>query len=162
MPRNKFITNFRLRLQADVSRKRNATDRDKTLFTEHRTKLLRALNKFCQLQSTYTPSAIQLSNERDARLSTPILAEQINLYLPSQLPEDHWHGNLMTQLIDIEKKLWEGQCQSSLDNLRGKLLVKSRMLTYRAMNVRNQGSLMQSKNLIKRNKNGISLQTIKY
>ena len=153
-------------MRTDIARDKRPSPREKTAFVKRRTKLARALSKFRQLQSTYTPTAIQLINQ--VLSSDPpnppntILVENVKLYLPSELPESHRHGDQMVQLIDIEIKLREGQCHSSLDSLQCKLLVKSRMITYRVTNVWHQGSLTRSQRLLKRIESSIVLYTDKY
>ena len=112
------------------------------------------------------PTAIQLINQvLSSDPPNPLnttLVENVKLYLPSELPKSHRHGDQMVQLIDIEIKLREGQCYSLLDSLRCKLLVKSRMITCCAMNVQPQGSLTHSQRLLKRIESSIVLYTDKY
>ncbi|THU87804.1 hypothetical protein K435DRAFT_866944 [Dendrothele bispora CBS 962.96] len=160
-------------LRLDVKGKKFETAHQKTQLLQRRTKLLRAIGKFRSLQATYMPAALQLLSRRaeDREVSTATVqsniinedhAETIPIYLPSDLPTAYRLRGCRDGLVELERKLREGQLRNSLTELRNQLHMKSRLLTYRTSNVVHQGSVTRSKLVMLCNQRQIDAAKLKY
>ncbi len=90
------------------------------------------------MQSLYMPGAIVLiEGEEDARdcdMSAPA-AEEVKLWLPSQVPLDERLFVCEDALFDAEFRLQEGQCSDALASLHSKLMARQHLIWYRNSNV---------------------------
>jgi hypothetical protein len=109
-----------------------------------------------------TPAADSAPPLVDASGSVMELAENVPLMLPSSLLEDKWVAGCTPQLIDIEWQLREAECQSSLDQIRTQLHIKSCLCIYKEQNVRYQGPNTHARGLLDHNDTKIRFQQDKY
>lgn len=154
----------RRKVRLDVMLKKATTSAQKADLVDERTRLGRNIARFRALQSTYTPIALRyISNSRpiDSTVA-PTFIEDIPLYLPSAL-DAHDRANGTTEDIAVmEATLREAQCRTSLEQLRTQLHIKSRLLTYKGRNVRNQAPNTRARALIDRNDAKIKAHVLKY
>ena len=84
------------------------------------------------------PGAIRaitaMEETRDADMD-PLKAEEILLWLPSDLDEDSRLSGCATGLADMEAKLHEAQCCDSLEKIRSHLHAKHHLINQRNQNV---------------------------
>ncbi|KAJ7019601.1 hypothetical protein C8F04DRAFT_1214300 [Mycena alexandri] len=92
------------------------------------------LSKFRNLQAVYMPAAVRkLEAAEDARDSElpPLRAEDVKLWLPSELPVEVREDGCRAGLPVMEGRLREGQCRDALVKLRSSLHTKRYLLTWR-------------------------------
>lgn len=91
-----------------------------TLVVEKRLSLLAKIKKFRKLQLVYMPGAVHaLALEeamQDSETSLP-KAENIKLWMPSDLPTSERIEGCKPELPDMEVRLREAQCSDALDKL---------------------------------------------
>ncbi|KAJ6511876.1 hypothetical protein C8R47DRAFT_1173309 [Mycena vitilis] len=90
------------------------------------------------------------------------LIENVPLLLPSALSEELRASGCNKGVEEIELRLRDAQCCSSLDHIRSHLHVKSRFRTYKGGQVRHQGATTRTRNLMNRNDERICVQAEKY
>jgi hypothetical protein len=88
--------------------------------------------------------------------------ENVPLFLPSGLTPAQRVGETVAGLAAIESLLCDVQLSSSLELLRRKLHVKSRLVTYKSLQARTQGANTRSKGIVDRNECKIRLHSEKY
>ncbi|KAJ7805537.1 hypothetical protein B0H14DRAFT_2382755 [Mycena olivaceomarginata] len=88
--------------------------------------------------------------------------EHIPLFLPSGLTPAQRAGEAVAGLAAIESSLRDAQLSSSLELLRRKLHVKSRLVTYKSLQARAQGANTRSKGIVNRNECKIRLHSEKF
>jgi hypothetical protein len=106
------------------------------------------------------PKVERLDNPSNSG-STPIPAEQMPLFLPSELTDEELASGT-AGLVDIENCLRDAQCRGALDSLRNQLHIKSRLTTYKDRNVRHQKPSTRSRGLLGNNDSKIRLHASKY
>lgn len=106
------------------------------------------------------PKVERLNNPSNSD-STPIPAEQMPLFLPSELTDEELAMGT-AGLVDIENCLRDAQCRSALDSLRNQLHIKSRLTTYKDRNVRHQKPSTRSRSLLGDDDSKIRLHASKY
>ncbi|KAJ7801750.1 hypothetical protein B0H14DRAFT_3489222 [Mycena olivaceomarginata] len=127
-----------------------------------RAKLNRGITRFRQLQSTYSPAAIQVLAKRPAAAAEE-LAENVPLILPSSLTAaEREDGGCAKGILEIEDSLRAAQCRTALPRLRRQLHVKSRLLLYKKHNSRHQGMNTRSRTIVARNESKIRLHSEKF
>lgn len=130
---------------------------------EQRAKLSRAVAKFRVLQATYTPTALTSLARRPAPSSNePEPIEDVALYLPSAMSLVERNTGCHPDLVDVELRLRNAQCGSSLDSLRNQLHMKSGLVIYKEGNVRHQGPNTRARALLERNEAKIGLHAERY
>ena len=95
------------------------------------------IEKLRLLQAPYMPNVMQLLTQRPAVVCHDELPEEQPLMFPSDLA-DNERITCTPGLARIEEKLREGQMHDALDNLRLHLHIKTRLVTFKDRNVRNQ------------------------
>jgi hypothetical protein len=88
--------------------------------------------------------------------------ENVPLFLPSGLTPAQRAGEAVAGLAAIKSTLRDVQLSSSLELLRRKLHVKSRLVTYKSLQARAQGANTRSKGIVDRNECKIRLHSEKY
>ncbi|KAJ7162526.1 hypothetical protein C8R43DRAFT_1086432 [Mycena crocata] len=103
--------------------------------------------------SVYMAAAVrELEAEEDARdLELPApQAEDIKLYLPSELKGPDRERGCRAGLAEMEAKLRQGQCDDAIDYVRNRLHAKRHLLLYRGPNVAGQKAGLRSNTLVER------------
>ncbi|KAJ7576776.1 hypothetical protein C8J56DRAFT_1007268 [Mycena floridula] len=115
---------------------------------DQRNKIMHQIARFWTIQTVYMPGSVQIrvdlakQTDKDGSALPPAPAKNVILLFPS---------NLTTGLDVMERRLQDAQLEDSLNGLRDQLLVKSRLLTYKLVNIRHQGTTTRSKGLLERN-----------
>ncbi|KAJ7719860.1 hypothetical protein B0H14DRAFT_3521129 [Mycena olivaceomarginata] len=123
--------------------------------------LNRSIQRLRNLQATYTPIAIVALGQRQ-NVPEDEQPENVPLFLPSALSQAQRSLESVAHLAATEEKLQDAQCSTALDRLRNQLHVKSRLLTYKALQARHQGANTRSRTLVERNESKIRLHSEKY
>ncbi|KAJ7449737.1 hypothetical protein B0H11DRAFT_2247094 [Mycena galericulata] len=148
----------RVRLQAHLKKK--ATTSQEIDLVSLRRKLSRDMDRLRKLQATYTPAALVALDARTVPDDEPV--ERVPLFLPSALTPEQRSTELVSGLALIEEKMRHAQCGSALEELRNDLYIKSRLLTYKQLQARHQGSNTRARGIVTRNESRISLHSEKY
>ncbi|KAJ6480697.1 hypothetical protein C8R47DRAFT_1218545 [Mycena vitilis] len=146
---------------------KNGSTKQSADVVEKRTKLSRYTARFRKLQAVYMPGALQALADRpppkgEKEEEAAALVENVPLLLPSALSEDLRASGCNKRVDEIELRLRDAQCRSSLDHIRSHLHVKSRFRTYKGGQVRHQGATTRTRNLMNRNDERIRVQAEKY
>ena len=120
------------------------------------TDILRRIKKFRGLQQTYMPNVQEfLSPQQLERFNAPpdvVVAEEIKLYMPSELSTEHRMIARACKpgLADMETRLREAECWESLDSLRSGLRTRSAGLLFQVQNVTGQTSVTRAEGIQRR------------
>ncbi|KAJ6469546.1 hypothetical protein C8R47DRAFT_989403, partial [Mycena vitilis] len=147
----------RVRVQAEL--KKAHTAGMEIDLTAMRTALSRRIVRFRKLQATYTPAALQALGDMAIPQDAPI--EKMPLLLPSGLTAAQ-RATCKPGLADIEEMMRGAQCREALVKLRMQLHIKSRLLIYKGLHSRAQGSNTRSRTIVARNESKIRLHSEKY
>ncbi|KAJ7585952.1 hypothetical protein C8J56DRAFT_787825 [Mycena floridula] len=118
---------------------------------ERRRRFYTKLKAFRRQQEIFMPSAIQaVMAEEEQRDSEDIAprAEEIKLWLPSELDEGLRGRGCRIGLVEMEVKLREAQCTDALTQFRGRLYAKRHLINYRNTHVTGQRGGMKARGLI--------------
>ncbi|THU82075.1 hypothetical protein K435DRAFT_692245, partial [Dendrothele bispora CBS 962.96] len=149
-------------LLEDISTIRDPTNKQLTQIVDRRTKLMRQIRRFRALQLGYMPISLQIIATLPSSQSQ-LNAEEIPLYLPSQLSSSQRSSNLYkSELTEMEGRLRDGLLNESLNDLRQSLLVKQRLLRYKKINARNQGATTRSRRKVGRQDRKVKLAAATY
>lgn len=107
-----------------------------------------------QLCAIYMPGLLQLLTDFSAN-SAAVWdfnpnPEDVDLWLPSQVPENRQHAVCAENILEMELKLRTAPCIASLDNLRHVLHVKTHMVYYKNKNISGQRDSTRSRSIIDR------------
>ncbi|KAF8236756.1 hypothetical protein L208DRAFT_1250942, partial [Tricholoma matsutake] len=95
-----------------------------------------------QLRSIYIPWLLQLQADLTAgspqAIASNIQPEDVELWLPSNLPPERQHATCVEGLLEMENKLRMAQCYDGLEGVQHLLHVKARMVHFKNKNVRGQ------------------------
>ncbi|KAJ7142169.1 hypothetical protein C8R46DRAFT_1233204 [Mycena filopes] len=128
------------RIKAEIAGMTLVTADRQSKLQESRIALMAKLRPFRALQEVYTPGAVTaLARVERARNpdATPVKAENMRLFLPSELTADE-RGTCREGLVEMEGKLREGQCGDALVLLRARLHAKRHILYWKGGNVGGQ------------------------
>ncbi|KAF9471895.1 hypothetical protein BDN70DRAFT_819429 [Pholiota conissans] len=106
------------------------------------------------IRATYMPGLLQFQTESGA--GGPAIwdgdpnPEDVDLFLPSQIPESHRSSVCVGRLSALEGRYREAQCLDALDTLRQTLRIKTRMIQFKNKNVRGQAQSTRSRSIIDR------------
>jgi hypothetical protein len=132
---------------------------------ELRMAFLRKLRTFERLQAVYMPGVAALRQAaEDARDhdQPPPKAEDIKLWLPSDLPAAVRRTACMRGIPEAEAKLRNAQCVDALDTLRSRLHTQKHLITWRDSGSVGQRAATRSATLIGRVGDRISRVAAKY
>ena len=116
-----------------------------------RRNLLRRIEQLRVLQAAYMPVVPQLVARRRRQLgASEDLPEEETLYFPSGLSGQEL-DLCSPGISEIEERLREGQMHDALDKLRVQLHIKTRMVTFKDRNVRNQAATTRARSMLKAN-----------
>jgi len=121
--------------------------------TEQRNLLRSRIRAWEQLQAIYMPGLLQYCHDLSTRRSTPSLSdnpEDLEIWLPSKLPQADRARVYMQGLAAVEEKLHTAQCYDALDSIRHILTVKTCMIQFKNKNVRGQKGGTRSRAVIDR------------
>ncbi|KAJ6454065.1 hypothetical protein C8R47DRAFT_1083232 [Mycena vitilis] len=120
---------------------------------ELRLSVHKKLRTFERLQAVYMPGVAALreaaEEKRDSELPAP-KAEDIKLWLPSDLSVSERRSACARGVAEGEAKLRHGQCVDSLDNVRSRLHTQKHLITWRNSNSVGQRAATRSATLIGR------------
>ncbi|KAF9471312.1 hypothetical protein BDN70DRAFT_909386 [Pholiota conissans] len=106
------------------------------------------------IRATYMPGLLQYQIASGAGGPTgwdgDVNPEDVELFLPSQIPEIHRAAVCVQRLDVIESRYREAQCHDALDTLRHALRIKVRMIQFKNKNIRGQNQSTRSRALIDR------------
>ncbi|KAJ7138991.1 hypothetical protein C8R44DRAFT_606318 [Mycena epipterygia] len=133
---------------------------------EHRMAFMAKLRKFRELQSVYTPGAVQAMEKeegaRDAELAPPT-PENVYLWLPSELTRAERAGSgCQRNVADMEATMREGQCENTLLAIRRHLHVKRFLISFRNANITGQAKATRSHTIIDQLEERIDVAARKY
>ncbi|KAF7321843.1 CxC2 domain-containing protein [Mycena kentingensis (nom. inval.)] len=149
------------RVHALASLKRAQTTAQKINMRRERRKINKSIGRIRTLQAIYMPGALVYLSSLKLPQETP--AEQVPLLPPSALSESQReNGGCRDGLAELERKLRDAQCRSALAALRGQLVNKARLLTFKQNQSRHQGANTRSRARIAQNENKILLRADKY
>jgi hypothetical protein len=109
------------------------------------------LRKFRALQLIYMPGAERVIAAEDATQNTdaPLVnAENVKLWLPSDLPEADRERGCLHGIADMEARLREAQASDALKILRSRLHTKRHMIGFRDSNITGQVKATKARTLI--------------
>ncbi|KAL1743885.1 hypothetical protein HDZ31DRAFT_39981, partial [Schizophyllum fasciatum] len=156
------VENDQRNLLLEISEKRFESINQQAELARRRTRLTRSINKVNEVQAAYTPPSLaRLAAWKAAASNVDSPPEKIPLFPPSALPSAE-HSACHAGLADLERRLREAQCRSSLDGMRNLLIVKSRLLTYKNVNTRHQAPSTRARATLKKNDQKIQRQARKY
>ncbi|KAJ7814307.1 hypothetical protein B0H13DRAFT_2242773 [Mycena leptocephala] len=155
------------RIKVAVALNKNESSKHSAEIIEKRTKLSRYTACFRKIQAVYMPGALQALADRPAprgekEEEAASLVENVPLFLLSALSSELCASGCNKGVDEIEARLRDAQCRSSLDRIRSYLHVKSRFRTYKGAQVRHQGATTRARNLMNRNDGKIRVQGEKY
>ncbi|KAJ7429220.1 hypothetical protein B0H11DRAFT_2167516 [Mycena galericulata] len=127
----------RRRIRAELIAGTITTDREGKV-NEHRIAFLAKLRKLRDLQHVYTPGSIRAD-------MPPPKAEDIHLYLPSQLPEAERLNGCQRGVPEMEARLREAQCSDALVQIRHLITFRNENLTGQVQTTRSQTLIAQRK-----------------
>ncbi|KAJ7785628.1 hypothetical protein B0H16DRAFT_1707885 [Mycena metata] len=122
--------------------------------------LSRSIQRLRTLQATYTPATLLALANRD-----PLADEQPEtkpMFLPSALSTADCQMEPVKDLAAKERELRAAQCVMALVTLRNQLHIKSRLLTYKRLQSRNQDANTRAQSIVVRNETQIRLHSEKY
>ncbi|KAJ6515153.1 hypothetical protein C8R47DRAFT_961598 [Mycena vitilis] len=139
------------RIKAETSAPGQMTADRASKIEEHRVAFFAKLRPFRALQQVYTPGAVRIlaavGQARDSSTPAPA-AENVALYLPSQLPEAERKAGCQGNLPEMEARLRKSQCRDALIGIHQKLHAKGHLITFRNANVMGQVRATRSRSLI--------------
>ncbi|KAJ6449815.1 hypothetical protein C8R47DRAFT_999092 [Mycena vitilis] len=141
----------RRRIKAETAAPGQMTADRQGKIEEHRVAFFSKLRPFRALQEVYTPGAgrmIAAQNEKRAADTPAPAAENVLLWLPSQLPTNERKNGCHGELPTMEAKLRESQCRDSLARIRLTLHSKEHLIVFRNANVMGQVRVTRSRSLI--------------
>ncbi|KAH9478965.1 hypothetical protein JR316_0009428 [Psilocybe cubensis] len=115
----------------------DSTIRQAGNLTEQRNALTTRIRAWEQLLPIYMPGIIQYKADHPIHEASTH-AEDLQLWLPSTIPEPHRSEISAHNLPNIERQLREAQLTDSLNAIRQILKVKARMIAFKNKNIRGQ------------------------
>jgi hypothetical protein len=132
---------------------------------ELRNSFLKKLRTFERMQAIFMPGVAALKEEAEERRDPdlpPPKAEEIKLWLLSDLTASQRRTACRKGLAEVEAKLRRGQCVDALDVLRSRLHAQKHIITWRNSNAVGQRAATRSATLIGRVGDRISRVAAKY
>ncbi|KAI0691764.1 hypothetical protein BC835DRAFT_1256150, partial [Cytidiella melzeri] len=128
---------------------------------EKRRALQLSLDKLRLQQAAYMPIVPQLLARRTRGAGVDELPEEESLFFPSDLTVDELRS-CTPGIADIEERLRDGQLHDALDKLRLHLHIKTRLITFKDRNVRNQVANTRARSKINANEVKVRVFAAKY
>jgi hypothetical protein len=133
-----------------IGRRVNLTPGKEEKVQERRTEFFKSLGPFRVLQATFMPVVSQLVSEEEEErkgATQPVLAENVVLWLPSQIPWSR-RGTCRPSLFTMEEALRRAQCYESLDRVRLRLHARAHLVRFRNKNATGQKKILRARTLI--------------
>ncbi|EIW84486.1 hypothetical protein CONPUDRAFT_40308, partial [Coniophora puteana RWD-64-598 SS2] len=147
------------RIRTDVRRVKELTAEERAQLEQRRSNLHRDVVKFREIQIIYMPGINALMATKDNNADTKV--EDEKLWLASEL--DETERKICTHNVDqVELKLREAQCHSTLDKIRGMVQTRYHFTTYRNLNIRGQRETTRAYKLVHDYNRRIDAEKIKY
>ncbi|KAJ7585546.1 hypothetical protein C8J56DRAFT_1052852 [Mycena floridula] len=153
------------RIKADAASKVHLTTSEESKLEARRYQFYAKLRRFRQQQEHYMPEAIRaITKEEDQRDATavPPQAEDIKLWLPSDMPSTTRSRGCVKGLVEMEVKLRVAQCSDCLESIRNRLHAKRHFITYRNTHVVSQRDGMRARGMIDTVGDRVTFYTTKY
>ncbi|KAJ7198761.1 hypothetical protein GGX14DRAFT_573205 [Mycena pura] len=150
------------RVRVQVELKKAGTTAQQIDVVALRRKLSHSMRRLRTLQATYTPAAVVALGRWHQDAPSDVPPEQVPLFLPSALSAEQRAVEPVAGLAVIEESLRDAQCSTALVRLRNQLHMKSRLLTYKQLQSRNQGANTRARSIVTRNESKIRLHSEKY
>ncbi|KAJ7109543.1 hypothetical protein C8R43DRAFT_848675, partial [Mycena crocata] len=118
---------------------------------DRRVAFFKKLAKFRQLQLVFTLGAARAIAEEESERNAdapPVKAENIHLYMPSELSDWEQQNGCQRGLVSIEVALREAQCRVSLATVRKQLHVKRHLIGFRDTHITGQVKATKARTLI--------------
>ncbi|KAJ7872518.1 hypothetical protein B0H14DRAFT_3083632 [Mycena olivaceomarginata] len=141
------------RVRVQVELKKSGMTAQQIDIVAMRRALNRSLRRLRELQATYTPVSILALGQRK-NVPADEQPEHVPLFLPSGLTPVQHSSDSMAALAEIENCLRDVQLSSSLELLRRKLHIKSRLVTYKSLQACVQGANTRAKAIEAKRKRG--------
>ncbi|KAJ6523687.1 hypothetical protein DFH09DRAFT_1250900 [Mycena vulgaris] len=109
------------------------------------------LRTFRTLQAIYTPAAVRAAEQEEYARdhdAQPAKAENVRLWMPSELSAAQRGEGCARGLPEMEVKLREAQCSDALTTIRQRLHAKRHLIGYRDKNVTGQVRATKARTLI--------------
>ncbi|KAJ7458364.1 hypothetical protein B0H11DRAFT_1737877 [Mycena galericulata] len=153
------------RIKAEVKGVTLVTADRSSQIQELRIAFLKKLKTFERLQLVFMPGVDALRQEAEDRRDPDVpapKAEDIKLWMPSELTPEQRRSVCRRGLGNMEAKLREGQCTDALTNLRSRLHAQRHLITWRNANTVGQRGATRSATLIGRVGDRIARVSAKY
>ncbi|KAI0703791.1 hypothetical protein BC835DRAFT_1230192, partial [Cytidiella melzeri] len=149
------------RFKAKYPRQSSGQPQRTAAVVQKRRSLQLRITKLRLLQAAYMPIVPQLLARRHRLPHAEELAEDEMLFFPSQLRADNLFA-CTPGIVEIEERLREGQLHDALDKLRLHLHIKTRLITFKDRNVRNQVANTRARGRIDANEIKVKASASKY
>ncbi|KAJ6460704.1 hypothetical protein C8R47DRAFT_1226206 [Mycena vitilis] len=153
------------RIKAEVKGVTLVTADRSSQIQEMRNTFLKKLRTFVRLQAIFMPGVVALKESaeeaRDAD-SPPPKAEDIKLWMPSELGPEVRRRACRRGVAEAEAKLRRAQCVDALDVVRSRLHAQTHLISWRNANSVGQGASTRSATLIGRVGDRIARVAAKY
>jgi hypothetical protein len=130
-----------------------------------RVSFLKKLKTFEKLQNTYMPGVVAMRDEAENACDpdeAPPKAEDIKLWMPSELGAAQRRTACRKGIAEIEAKVRRCQCEDALENLRSRLHAQRHLSMFRNANSVGQRATTRSASLIGRVGDRIARVAAKY
>ncbi|KAJ7163989.1 hypothetical protein C8R43DRAFT_1122949 [Mycena crocata] len=153
------------RIKAELKGQTLVTADQASQIQERRIAFFKKLRKFEKLQRTYMPGVAQLieaaEERRDSEAPAP-KAENVRLWMPSELTAAERRASCRKGLVQVEARYRAAQCEDTLELLRTRLHAQAHLIQHRNANSVGQRSGLRSATLIGRVGDRIRFLATKY
>ncbi|KAJ7590263.1 hypothetical protein C8J56DRAFT_1004154 [Mycena floridula] len=139
------------RIKADAAAKSHLATSEESKLETRRYQFYAKLKRFHQQQEHYMPEAVRaIAKEEDQRdvNAVPPQAEDIKLWLPSEMPSTTRSRGCVKGLVEMELKLRVAQCSDCLESIRNRLHAKRHFINYRNTHIVGQHDGMRARGMI--------------
>lgn len=151
---NVFVFIRRRLKELAAEHSRIPTNLQSSALKDQRSVLSQKIQDWQHIRAIYIPGLLQVLTDVGASpfhsTDSNAYPEDLDLWLPSAIPKDRRRFACINGLLEIESKLREAQCSSSLHGLRHVLRIKTRMIYFKNKNVRGQKEGTRSRAVIDR------------
>ncbi|KAJ7225376.1 hypothetical protein GGX14DRAFT_386277 [Mycena pura] len=153
------------RIRAEVKGSTLVTADRSSQLQEQRISLVKKVQKFEKLADIFMPGVTALREQEEERRDSelpPPKAEDLKLWLPSNLTDDQRRSACQRSLAEAEAKLRRGQCADAIAQLRTRIHAQLHLIYFRNTNSVGQKGSTRSATLIERIGGRISASAEKY